>query len=301
MTERTVLLVDADSKKGFPNLALMKLSAWYKREGWNVDLIIGLPDAPPLHLYDKTYISVIFFQNKEKALDYAMMMLNSEIGGSGYNLENRLPDEIEHVLPDYSLYDLNFSMGFTSRGCIRNCGFCVVPKKEGSIKHHAFVQEFHNLGHKNVMLLDNNFLASPNWKFNLGYINQLKLKVNFNQGLDIRLVTEEVAAELAQTKYYSWNFKTRSLHFAFDDPRYEKDVFRGIDLLEDAGIRPSRLMFYVLVNYNTNEEQDLDRIYKLKDRGVVPYVMPYNQTKNRLTRFVNRRYIEFIKLEDYKY
>ena len=222
MTERTVLLVDADSKKGFPNLALMKLSAWYKREGWHVDLIQGLPDAPPLHLYDKTYISVIFFQNKEKALDYALMMPNSEIGGSGYDLTKTLPDEIEHIKPDYSLYDLDFSMGFTSRGCIRKCGFCIVPKKEGSIKHHAFVQEFHNLGHTNVMLLDNNFLASPNWKYNLGYINDLGLKVNFNQGLDIRLLDKDKAALLASTKYYSWNFKTRSLHFAFDDPRHEK-------------------------------------------------------------------------------
>ena len=301
MSERTVLLVDADSKEGFPNLALMKLSAWYKKEGWEVDLIRGLPLAPPLHLYDKSYISVIFFQNKERALEYGLMLPNCEIGGSGYDITKKLPDEIEHIMPDYSLYDIDYSIGFTSRGCLRNCGFCIVPKKEGPIRHNAHVQEFHRLDHKKIMLLDNNFLASPNYLFELGYINQLALKVNFNQGLDIRLMTPETAEILAQTKYYSWNFKTRGLHFAFDDMRYEKEVWRGIDLLENAGVNPKHLMFYVLVGYNTTEQQDLNRIYSLKDRGVKPFVMPYNQTKNRLTRFVNGRYYEFMKLEDYKY
>lgn len=300
MTERTVLLVDADSKEGFPNLALMKLSAWYKLEmGWTVDLIKGLPMAPPLHLYDKSYISVIFAQNRERALDYAMMLPNCEVGGSGWDLKNTLPYEIDHIMPDYSLYDLDFSIGFTSRGCIRNCGFCVVPEKEGSIKDNAPITEF--LAHDKVMLLDNNFLASPRCKQNLNFLIINKLKVNFNQGLDIRLVDKEKAELLAQTKYYSWNFKTRSLYFAFDDMRYEQEVWKGIDALETAGISMRRLMFYILVGYNTTEKEDLYRIYALHERGIVPFVMPYNQTKNRLTRFVNGRYIQFMKLEDYKY
>jgi len=299
MTERTVLLVDADSKEGFPNLALMKLSAWYKKEGWEVDLIHGLPMAPPLHLYDKSYISVIFFQNKERALDYGLMLPNCEIGGSGYDLTKILPDEIEHIMPDYSLYDIDYSIGFTSRGCLRKCGFCVVPKKEGDIRDNAPITEF--LAHDKVMLLDNNFLASPRGKQNLDFLIINDLKVNFNQGLDIRLVDTELATLLASTKYYSWNFKTRGLHFAFDDMRYENEVWQGIDLLENAGVNPKHLMFYVLIGYNTTEEQDLHRIYSLKDRGVKPFVMPYNQTKNRLTRFVNGRYYEFMKLEDYKY
>ena len=186
MTERSVLLVDADSKKGFPNLSLMKLSAWYKKEGWSVDLIKGLPMAPPLHLYDKSYISVIFFQNKERALDYAMILPNCEVGGSGYDLTKTLPDEIEHIMPDYSLYDIDYSIGFTSRGCIRNCGFCVVPKKEGEIRDNAPITEF--LAHDKVMLLDNNFLASPRCKNNLDFLIINDLKVNFNQGLDLSLI-----------------------------------------------------------------------------------------------------------------
>lgn len=292
MTERTVLLVDADSKEGFPNLALMKLSAWYKQEGWTVDLIKGLPMAPPLQLYDKTFISVIFFQNKQRALDYGLMLPNCEIGGSGFDLDKTLLDEIEHIMPDYSLYDLDFSVGFTSRGCIRNCGFCIVPKKEGFIRDHAPISEF--LAHDRVMLLDNNFLASPRCKNNLDFLIINRLKVNFNQGLDIRLVTEEIAALLASTKYYSWNFKTRGLHFAFDDLRYEADVWKGISLLENAGISLKHLMFYVLIGYNTNEEQDLYRINALIERGVKPYVMPYNKCKSKLTRWVNRLYWQFI-------
>jgi hypothetical protein len=299
MTEYTALLVDADSKERFGNLALMKLSAYYKSLGWSVDLIMGLPLAPPIHLYDASFISVIYHQNYDRALDYALMLPNCQVGGSGWDIEKKLPDEIEHIMPDYSLYDLDYSMGFTSRGCIRNCGFCVVPKKEGPIRDHAHIMEFHHQYHHKIMLLDNNFLASPRWKENLQYIEMNKLKVNFNQGLDIRLIDEEKAKLLSEIKYYSWNFKTRSLHFAFDDLRYEKEVFQGIDILESAGIPPKHLMFYVLIGYNTTEEQDLHRIYSLKDRGVRPYVMPYNRTKSKLTRFVNRMYIEFLDWEEY--
>jgi hypothetical protein len=294
-----ILLIDADSKKGFPNLALMKISAWHKQQGDNVDLIKGINDTAPLNHYDKTYISCIFFQNKERVLDYASQFDNVVLGGSGLDLDTRLDHDIEHIMPDYSLYDIDFSMGFTSRGCIRNCGFCVVPEKEGHIRHNAFVQEFHNLGHKKIVLLDNNFQASPNWQYNLGYINQLGLKVNISQGLDIRLMTDDFAHILAHTKTYSWNFKTRGLHFAFDDMRYEKDVWRGIDILENAGINLRICLFYVLIGYNTTEEEDLYRINALYERGVHPYVMPYNKHKSKLTRWVNRLYYQFISWIEY--
>jgi len=294
-----ILLVDADSKEGFPNLALMKLSAWHKQQRHEVDLIKGIPDTAPLETYDKTLISCIFFQNRDKVLDYAAQFDIVQIGGSGYDYNIVLDHDVEHILPDYSLYGIDFSMGFTSRGCIRNCGFCIVPEKEGMIRHNAFVQEFHNLGHKKVMLLDNNFQSSPNWQYNLGYINQLGLKVNFSQGLDIRLLDENFANQLSNTKYYSWNFKTRSLSFAFDDLRYEEDVWAGIDLLEKAGINLNHVLFYVLIGYNTTEKQDLYRINALYERGVRPYVMPYNKHKSDLTRWVNRLYYQFIPWEIY--
>ena len=303
MGEVQVLLVDADSHNGFPNLALMKLSAWHKNEGHHVDFIKGLPQAPPLFLYDQSYISCIFFQNREKVLEYAMMLPNCKVGGSGWDLDNELPEDVEHILPDYSLYDIDYSMGFTSRGCIRACGFCVVPEKEGPIRDHSDISEFHYPDHTKVILLDNNFQASPNWKNNLDYILEHDLKVNFNQGLDIRLLTKEFAQYLAQVKYYNWTFKLKGLHFAFDDLRTEQAVRTGIQTLLDAGVSRRALMFYILVGYNSTFEEDLKRVEILKELGVKPYIMRYNQSKDRrlyhLARYVNRRYFEFIDIKEY--
>lgn len=299
-----ILLVDADSKTGFPNLAIMKISAWHKQQGDSVDLIKGIPQAPPLFSYDKTYISVIFWQNATKANTYARMLEGKvEVGGIGDSYK-KLPAEIEHILPDYSLYGVDFSMGYTSRGCTRKCPWCVVPSKEGGIRDHAPLNEFLHPTHDRVMLLDNNFQASPRWKYNLNYAIANDLRVNFNQGLDIRLVTKEFAEALAQTKYYSWSFKTRGLHFAFDTMKVERAVRRGIKKLEVVGIPPRTLMFYVLVGFDTTIEQDLYRVQVLKDLGAIPFIMIYNRledwTLHHLARWVNRRYYQFIPWRDYK-
>lgn len=299
-----VCLVDADSKAGFPNLAIMKLSAWHRQQGDDVELIKGIPEAPPLFPYDMTYISVIFYQNASKANTYARMLEGDvDIGGIGDSYKN-LPDEIEHIRPDYSLYGVNFSMGYTSRGCNRKCPWCVVPRKEGKIRDNAPILEFLHPDHDKVLLLDNNFQASPKWRENLNFIQDHNLKVNFNQGLDIRLVTKEFAGQLAQTKYHSWNFKTRSLHFAFDTLQVEGAVRRGIRKLEAAGIPPRSLMFYVLVGYDTTLEEDLYRVRVLKDLGTIPYIMIFNRRADpelkHLGRWVNRRYYQFIKWSDYK-
>ena len=239
-----VLLVDADSHNGFPNLALMKLSAWYKQQGYAVDLLKGIHTTAPLQHYDKVFISIIFYQNREKVLDYASQFDNVTVGGSGFDYNIRLDDDIEHILPDYSLYDLDYSMGFTSRGCIRNCGFCIVPEKEGPIRDHAPIHEFLHPDHKKVILLDNNFQASPKWRENIKYLIDTKLKVNFNQGLDIRLIDRESAYFFSETYYYNWTFKRRGINFAFDDLRYEKKVREGLENLINVGIRPEHILVY---------------------------------------------------------
>lgn len=307
MTEINILLVDADSKKGFPNLALMKLSAYHKAQGHNIDLIKGLPDAPPLTLYDRTYISVVFYQNKDKALDYALTMPNAIVGGSGWGLDNKLEDEIEHILPDYSLYDVDFSMGYTSRGCIRSCGFCVVPEKEGKIRHNAFIQEFHNLAHKKLILLDNNFLAGPNSLYHLGYIEQLGLKVNFNQGLDFRTLTHENTLALSRVKSTTWNFNARRISFAFDSMNMEKSVRDGVEMLEAYGMRPNMVHVYILVGYDTTIDQDLKRIEIIRELDAHPYIMRYNQSYGpneilkHLSRWVNRRIYRNVPFSEYDY
>ena len=294
-----VLLVDSDSKTNFPNLVLMKLSAWYKQQGHTIDLIKGIPTTKPLEQYDKVLISCIFYQNRERVLDYASQFDNVQIGGSGFDYNIVLDHDIEHILPDYSLYNLDYSLGFTSRGCIRNCKFCIVPEKEGFIRDNAPISEFLHPDHKKVILLDNNFQASPKWKDNIKFIQDNDLRVNFNQGLDIRLLNEEFAEALTSIKSYNWTFKRKGLYFAFDDLRYEKQVWAGIDLLERIGINLKDVLFYVLIGFNTTEEEDLYRIKSLYERGVHPYVMPYNQHKSKLTRWVNRLYYQFIPWSEY--
>lgn len=298
-----ILLIDADSKEGFPNLALMKISAWHKQKGDTTEIRRGL--EYPLLPFDKAYISCIYWQNATAANTLARMLAPTpvEVGGVGIGPDS-LPNEIEHILPDYDLYeDIDFSMGYTSRGCIRKCPWCVVPKIEGDIRDHAPISEFWDPRHDCVMLFDNNFQASPHWKENLEFLLEHDLKVNFNQGLDIRLVNKEFAELLSQVKYYDWHFKNRRLHFAFDRPQYEKAVDRGIKRLEKAGIMPHRLMFYVLVGFDTTLKQDLARVRKLHDYGTLPYVMIYNKGQDRelrnLARWVNRRYYQFIPWDKY--
>ena len=304
-----VLLVDADSKKGFPNLALMKISAHHKRLGREVDLIRGIPDTAPLEHYDQVWLSCIYFQNEDKARDYLAQFpeqTDTLFGGSGFQevMNIRLGKEIEHLMPDYSLYDVDFSMGFTSRGCIRDCPWCIVPEKEGKIKNHAPISEFLHPDHKRLVLLDNNFLASPKYIQNLEEIIERKIKVNMNQGLDIRLVTEENAGLLVDAKLYDWHFKTRGMHFAFDTMSIESAVRRGIKTLQDAGMPTHWMMFYVLAGFNTTFGQDVYRVQTLIELGVKPYIMPYNNTRDakvrHLARWVNRKYYEFVPFEKYK-
>ena len=299
------LLIDADSKRGFPNLALMKISAWLKAQGDTVELIQGIPETAPIEEFDEVYISCIYFQNKERVLDYASQFeCPVSIGGSGFSLEKNLNIAIEHTMPDYSLYDVDFSMGFTSRGCIRHCGFCIVPRKEGQIREHSPIEEFLHPDHKKVVLLDNNFQASPLWNEKLQYIIDRGLKVNFNQGLDIRLVTPEFASMLADTKYYSFNFKTRGFHIAFDMMHLKDAFLKGMNILKDSGIRTDHIMVYILVGYTTTHQEDLERVNTVIQQGAKPYIMRYNQSRekhmNNLARWVNRKYYEFIPWNQYQ-
>lgn len=304
------LLIDADSVNGFPNLALMKLSASLKAKGASVDLIRGIPETPPLVDYDRAFLSCVFFQNAERAKAYAESLnYPVELGGSGIDLTTELPYDIEHIRPDYALYPTPFSIGFTSRGCIRKCGFCVVSKKEGHIRDHAPITEFHNPDHRDIVLLDNNFLASPRWRENLAYIRNQKLRVNFNSGLDIRLMSSEIAGLLHETKCRDWTFKTRKIAFAFDSPSIAKAVVRGIDLLRDAGFTKNDfrnvIMFYVLVGYNTTPIQDLERLRLLMDRKVGFFVMRFNQAEGphrilyHLARWANRMFYQYFDFADY--
>jgi len=290
-----VLLID-DPRAKLPNLALMKLSAWHKARGDQVGFNISDPDL--------IYVSCIFPKSRGLILSRLTFFPDAKkiLGGYGFN-NSKLPDEIEHICPDYSLYGINYSMGYTSRGCIRSCPWCVVPQKEGPIRDHAPLCEF--LRHDKLILLDNNFLASPKWRNNMDRLIRGKIAVNFNQGLDIRLVDQETAHLLSRVRCMDHKFRRRALHFAFDLPSLESDVIQGVTLLERAGFRLSSLMCYVLVGFNTNFQEDLSRVRTLIRLGVRPYVMRYNFRRddkrlNAFARWINGRYWKICDWERYR-
>ncbi|GAI91073.1 unnamed protein product, partial [marine sediment metagenome] len=186
--------------------------------------------------------------------------------------------EVEHIMPDYDLYPgLDCSMGFTSRGCIRRCPWCIVPEKEGGIKPWARIYEFWDRRHQRIMLFDNNLLASPNWRQTMGDLIAEDLKVDFNQGLDIRLVNEENVGYLKRVKAMQFRFGKRgrkTLRFAFDDIAYEGAVRSGIELLLDAGINSRKLSFYVLHGFG-DDNTAVERINILRSYNVDIYPMGY--------------------------
>jgi len=288
-----ILLVDVDSK--WFNLALMKLSTFHKKKGDKVRLL-KLPKLdltfPFLHEIinaDLVYVSCIFSENRKKTLNLMPFNRNIVFGGSGIDLKNKIPEEIEHAMPDYSLYNLNFSVGFTSRGCIRKCPWCIVWKKEGYIRDHAPISEFWDPMHTEIMLLDGNFLASPRWRENLEFIRNHRLKVNFNQGLDIRVLSEEQAELLSEVHSYLSNFRDKGAFFAWDDVRDEDKVMRGIEKISQYW-PPEYLHFYVLGGYPNGDEFD-DLYYRCKvltDMGIRPYVMPYNNRVSKKIRDLKR-------------
>ncbi len=262
-----------------PNLALMKLSAFHKARGDEVSLDEPNPD--------KVYVSSPF--SKYKGVDYSHMFPGAQIeyGGYGFN-SKQLPFEIEHTMPDYSIFNCNHSMGFTTRGCFRNCWFCIVPKMEGKIRINSPVEEFHSPEHDTVELLDNNILYFEDWFMqNTGYLIKHDLKVIEN-GIDIRLVNKKNAERL-----HELNIKSDRLHFAFDDLSYEKEVRRGIEILEKAGFKPRYLMCYILAWPGGFEDawKRLEIIWK--EYRIDPFVQVYNNSRKdrkirRLARWCNR-------------
>ena len=282
-------LFDIDSK--YHNLALMKLSAHYKQKGHEVEFYKPLWTST----YNRVYVSKIFTKScKEETY----IPIDAIRGGSGFDLKTKLPKGIEHTMPDYPLYNLNYSLGFTTRGCIRDCGFCIVRQKEGNIKEHAEVEEFLNPKSNIVILLDNNFLALPSHIKKLQKYIDEGWRMDFNQGLDIRLINKENAELLAKIKHY------KQIHFAWDQMSYEKEVNEGLKILFKTGISPRRIMVFILCNYNTTFEEDLFRYKELDSLNVTPYIMIYgkgNRKIKKFARFVNRRWISRVcNWEDYK-
>lgn len=250
-----------------PNLALMKLSAWHKQKGDEVHLIKSNEPSTLLFPYDKHYVSCIFDKNKTKAINKAKALPNSELGGVGVN-NVRLPEEIEHLMPDYELYGCDYSIGFTTRGCIRNCPFCKVPQHEGKIRKNCDIFEFWNPQHRELILMDNNILALPeHFKKIAKQIKDNNLIVDFNQGLDFRLLTPEICDVLLDIRHKA------EIRFAFDYLAYKPMVLNAIKMLRDAGLKDWGSRWYVYVSPEDTFQTVYERMKLLWDNKQACYVM----------------------------
>ncbi len=295
-----VELIDVDSHN-FPNLPLMKISAYHKGKGDSVKWYNPLKawiDPPDLVYMSKVFTFTPEYQHPVNAGQIRK-------GGTGFYYPNGgvpLPEEIEHIYPDYGLYGVqNIAYGFLTRGCSRNCGFCIVGKKEGLCSRKvADLKEFWT-GQKEIKLLDPNLLAA---KEHMELLEQLAASgawVDFTQGLDARLLTVENIEIIKR-------MKLKMIHFAWDNIADEKLIVPKMKLFkEKTGIDTRRCTVYVLTNFNSTLQEDLHRIYTIRDLGMSPYVMIYEkQTAPKeikdLQRWVNNRVIwhSVDKFEDYK-
>lgn len=310
-------LIDFDGK--IPNLALMKLSTYYKAHGYSVELIANYERGS----YEKVFCSVLFTWNRRNAEKLIEIYSNIEYGGTGWDLSVKLPLEVEQCKPDYDLYSTEFlskrtkgimtkeskaqkvstlsnmGIGFTSRGCVRNCEFCFVPSKEGKFQQVGEIKDIINPRSNVITLLDNNFTADPLMIDKCREIKERGLIVDITQGIDVRLMTDEKAQSLSEISHL------RSVHYAWDLMKYERSVFEGIKLLSKS-IKPYKHLCFMLVGFNTSFEEDMYRLWKIHELKISPYVMIYNKNEagdtrlKHFARWVNSRIYKVCSFEEYE-
>lgn len=288
----------------------MKISSYLKWKGYEVYL------NEPQGDYDEVYLSCVFTWNREKALSVINMQrsMGKKVyyGGTGFDwglVGNRiqLPPEIENQQPDFSLYpNDDRAVGFSQRGCDRECQFCDVWRKEGKITRGRYIPiKLLMQGRKKLLLLDNDIALSPDHDAIINECRENKIKLSITQGYDIRCITPERARFLAQDKPWDLDFKKRRLYIAWDYLSIENWVKKGIDILLDNGFRGTEIFCYIICGFNTTHEEDLYRFYKLQEWGANPYVMPFNNRTddkwlNKFKRYVNRGYCRWIDSIDYE-
>ena len=251
----------------YKNLAIEKLRIYHQRLDDDVE------DYFALSGYDKVYCSSIFTFTKKHIVPEGAIC-----GGSGFDLITVLPPEIEDIKPH-----LNF--GYTSRGCIRNCAFCIVRQKEGYWHAVGNLLDLWDGISKVIRLLDNSITAVfEHFRSVCEQAMEHKITLDITQGIDHRTLTAPMVSWLKKVSHVEY-------HFAFDDPRYLPTVKRAVRLLKDGGI--NRSTWYVLVGFNTTLQEDLDRLNFLRDNGQNAYVQRYKRDRQYipLARWANQHHM----------
>jgi hypothetical protein len=308
-------LIDLD-RTGFPNVALMKLSAWHKAHGDTTALYRD--DHWLLHAAasDKLYASAVFTWNRDKA--EAVAALGADIGGSGVDLRRDLPADVEAMKPDYSLYGIDYGVGYLMRGCIwtqETCPHCIVPVKEGKPREVSSVDALvnHESPRKRpfIVLLDNEFFWREKWAIaRLEELTAKGIDYSPSQGLDIRVVTPSLCAALAASPFWNVHRTRRQITFAFDSLSIERQYRRGVEMVLAAGVKAWQLQSFVLVGHRSTFAEDERRIEIIRSYGIDPFVMVYrdpftgqapsNPTLRKYARWVNRRLYKVCTFADYR-
>jgi len=267
-----VVLFDLDSK--IPNFALMKLSAYYKKRGFEV----LLARQPSYLKADKWLASAVFHAEVTKrkiAALWAIYGADVEIGGSGIDLAKRLPPQAEACFPDYSLYEhQHYAVGFLTRGCHKRCAFCVVPIKEGPLKkNNAAFSDFVPAGQRNVMLLDDNLLSFPDVESLLVEMARREYAVNFSQTLDITYLTPRVYQLLLKVNYQNSRFTRKRIYFSCNYPGTNRQFTDRKDMLKGFGI--DAVCVVCIYGFDTSLSQDYQRWMMLRRLRLVPFFQEY--------------------------
>ncbi len=302
-----VRLTHIDGK--LPNLALMKLSHYYKARGDEVHFSRRLEPELFEPQYDLVLASAIFQWSKPNQQTLRRYFPKAISGGTGTDsmqtVEQYLGHDYEHY--DYSIYpDFQHSIGFTQRGCRLSCSFCVVPTKEGKVRGISTLSDIWR-GEpysKKLHLLDNDFFGQPQWAERCQEAVDGNFEVCLNQGINVRLIHREGAKMLAKIKYRDDQFKTPRIYTAWDNRKDEQVFKRGIGYLFEAGIPPKHVMAYMLCGYWPGETlaDCMYRFEEMTSMGIMPYPMIYDRNNAELRRFqrwVIRRYHEFIPWKDF--
>lgn len=261
----------------YPNLALMKISSWHKSLGDNVEWY------NPLCTYDKVYAAKVFSFTPD--YEYFIQADVVERGGTGYDIKKQLPPEIDCKIPDYDLYNIDkkTAYGFLTRGCPNKCKWCIVPQKEGNIAPYMDIEEVAVSDRSHIILMDNNILASDYGlqqiekivRMNETYKKQKKplIYVDFNQGLDARLVTEDIAKVLAQVKWI------KRIRFGCDTPGQIAECERATSLINKYGYK-GEYFFYCILLSDFKESFERVNYWKQKGGRFLPHCQPYRDINN---------------------